>query len=64
VVGELALLDQSTRLATAKAQTDCTLQPINRNALIALVKLKPDLGLDLLSALANRLRLLTAKLKS
>jgi CRP-like cAMP-binding protein len=64
VVGELALLDQSTRLATAKAETDCTLQPINRNAMLALVKLKPELGLDLLSALASRLRLLTAKLKS
>jgi CRP/FNR family transcriptional regulator, cyclic AMP receptor protein len=64
VVGELALLDQSTRLATAIAETDCTLQPINRNALLALVKLKPGLGLDLLSALADRLRLLTAKLKA
>jgi CRP/FNR family transcriptional regulator, cyclic AMP receptor protein len=63
VVGELALLDQSTRLATAVAETDCTVQPINRNALLALVKLKPELGLDLLSALAERLRLLTAKLK-
>jgi CRP/FNR family transcriptional regulator, cyclic AMP receptor protein len=64
VVGELALLDQSTRLATASAATDCSLQPITRNALLALVKLKPELGLDLLTALAERLRLLTAKLKS
>ena len=63
VVGELALLDQSTRLATATAETDCSLQPITRNALLALVKLKPELGLDLLTALAERLRLLTAKLK-
>jgi len=63
VFGELALLDQSTRMATATAETDCSLQPITRNALLALVKLKPELGLDLLSALAARLRLLTAKLK-
>jgi CRP-like cAMP-binding protein len=64
VVGELALLDQSTRLATARAETDCTLQPINRNAMLALVKLKPDLGLSLLSALSHRLNLLTQKLKA
>src|SRR5688500_8961768 len=63
VFGELALLDQSTRMATATAETDCSLQPITRNALLALVKLKPELGLDLLSALADRLRLLTTKLK-
>jgi CRP-like cAMP-binding protein len=64
VVGEMALLDQSTRAATAVAETDCTLQPINRNAFLALVKLKPELGLSLLSNLADRLGLLTQKLKS
>jgi CRP/FNR family cyclic AMP-dependent transcriptional regulator len=63
VLGELALLEQSPRLASAVAEDNATLQPINRNAFIALVKLDPDLGVALLTALAERLRYLTGRLK-
>jgi CRP-like cAMP-binding protein len=63
VLGELALLDQSPRLASAVAEGHVTLQPINRNAFIALVKLDPELGAALLAALAERLRYLTGRLK-
>ena len=63
VLGELALLDQSPRLASATAEDNVTLQPINRNAFIALVKLDPELGAALLAALAERLRYLTGRLK-
>jgi CRP/FNR family transcriptional regulator, cyclic AMP receptor protein len=63
VLGELALLDQTTRLATAVAEDHAVLQPINRNAFIALVKLDPELGVALLTALAERLRYLTGRLK-
>jgi CRP-like cAMP-binding protein len=63
VLGELALLDQSPRLASAVAEDNVTLQPINRNAFIALVKLDPELGAALLAALAERLRYLTGRLK-
>jgi CRP/FNR family cyclic AMP-dependent transcriptional regulator len=63
VLGELALLDQSPRLASATAEDHVTLQPINRNAFIALVKLDPELGAALLAALAERLRYLTGRLK-
>jgi CRP/FNR family cyclic AMP-dependent transcriptional regulator len=63
VLGELALLDQSPRLASAIAQDNVTLQPINRNAFVALVKLDPELGAALLAALAERLRYLTGRLK-
>ena len=63
VLGELALLDQSPRLASAVAEDNSTLQPINRNAFIALVKLHPELGVALLTALAERLRYLTGRLK-
>ena len=63
MLGELALLDQSPRLATATAEDNVVLQPINRNAFIALVKLDAELGAALLAALAERLRYLTGRLK-
>ena len=56
-------VQQTTRLASAVAEGHAVLQPINRNAFIALVKLDPDLGVALLTALAERLRYLTGLLK-
>jgi CRP-like cAMP-binding protein len=63
VLGEIALLERSPRLASALAEDNATLQPINRNAFIQLVKLDPELGVALLTALAERLRYLTGRLK-
>jgi CRP-like cAMP-binding protein len=63
VLGELALIDQTPRLASALAEDNVTLQPINRNAFIALIQLNPELGAALLAALAERLRYLTGRLK-
>jgi CRP/FNR family cyclic AMP-dependent transcriptional regulator len=63
VLGELALLDQAPRLASAVAEDNVALQPISRNAFIALVKLDPELGAGLLAALAERLLYLTGRLK-
>jgi CRP-like cAMP-binding protein len=61
--GEAALVDQSPRLATAVAQTDCELQPITRPAFLALVKTSPQFAYGLLTSLAERLRFLTERLK-
>jgi CRP/FNR family transcriptional regulator, cyclic AMP receptor protein len=63
VLGELALIDQAPRLASAVAEDNVALQPINRNAFIALVKLHPELGAAVLAAIAQRLRYLTEGLK-
>jgi CRP-like cAMP-binding protein len=63
VLGELALIDQAPRLASAVAEDNVALQPINRNAFIALVKLHPELGAAVLAAIAQRLRYLTGNLK-
>jgi CRP-like cAMP-binding protein len=60
--GEAALVDQAPRLATAVAETDCELQPITRNAFLALVKVSPQFAYSMLSSLAERLRFLTARL--
>jgi CRP-like cAMP-binding protein len=60
--GEAALVDQSPRLASAVAETDCELQPITRTAFLALVKVSPEFARSMLSSLAERLRFLTARL--
>jgi CRP/FNR family transcriptional regulator, cyclic AMP receptor protein len=63
VFGELALIDQAPRVASAVAEDNVCLQPISRNAFIALVKLDPQLGAALLVALAERIAYLTGRLK-
>jgi CRP/FNR family cyclic AMP-dependent transcriptional regulator len=54
VFGEMALVDQSVRAATAVAETECKLLAINRNAFLQLVKTSPAFGAALLSGLAER----------
>jgi CRP/FNR family transcriptional regulator, cyclic AMP receptor protein len=61
--GEAALVDQSPRLASAVAETDCQLLPITRQAFLALVKVSPEFASSMLSSLAARLRFLTERLK-
>jgi CRP-like cAMP-binding protein len=56
VFGVMALIDQSTRAASAIAETDCVLLPVNRNDLLDVVKEKPDIAMSLLRAVADRLR--------
>jgi CRP-like cAMP-binding protein len=63
VFGEMALVDQSERVATAIAETDCTALSINRNDFMSLVKIKPAFALSLLKALSERLRFMTSKYK-
>ncbi len=54
--GEMALVDQSPRTASAISKTDCVLLSVNRNALIALVKTQPVIGVAMLRSIADRLR--------
>jgi len=61
--GELALVEQAPRLASVVADTDCQLLPINRVAFLMLVKTSPEFAASLLGPLAERLRLLTLRLK-
>jgi CRP/FNR family transcriptional regulator, cyclic AMP receptor protein len=63
VFGELALLEHAPRMASAFAETDCQLLPINREGFLALVKTSPEFAGSLLGALSRRLQTLTAKLK-
>jgi CRP-like cAMP-binding protein len=56
IFGEMALIDQSPRAASAVAETDCALLAMNRNVFLSLVKTEPAFGIALLSAMAERLR--------
>ncbi len=63
VFGEMALVERSPRLASAIAETDCSLLGVNRNAFLALIQSRPEFGLSLLTAVGERARFATAQLK-
>lgn len=56
VFGEMALVDQMPRAASAIARTDCALLSMNRSQLIELVKSNPAVGMAMMRAVAERLR--------
>jgi CRP-like cAMP-binding protein len=61
VFGEMALVDQSKRAASAVAETRCVLLALNRNDFLNLIRTKPAFAVSLLRALAERLRFLTSR---
>ena len=61
VFGEMALVDQSPRAATAIAETDCDLLSINRGDFLTMVKTNPVFVVSLLKAAADRLRDMTSR---
>ena len=56
VFGEMALVDQAPRTASAIARTDCAVLSINRQALIDLVKSDPAVGMAMMRCVADRMR--------
>jgi CRP/FNR family transcriptional regulator, cyclic AMP receptor protein len=63
VFGEMALVDQSPRAASAAAEEESLLLAISRNDFLTLVKTRPDFAVSLLKAVAERLRHMTAQKK-
>lgn len=63
IFGEMALVDQSTRAASALAETECALLAINRTVFVNLVKANPEFGAALLGAVAERVRFVAARVK-
>ena len=61
--GEMALVDQAARTASAAAETDCALLAINRAVFMNLVKANPEFGAALLGAVAKRVRSIAERLK-
>jgi len=60
--GEMALVDQSPRTASANSQTECELLQVDRPGLLAAVSAQPAFGLAMLRAVAERLRHMNAQL--
>ena len=54
--GEMALIDDSPRSATATALTDCTLVPVSAERFRSLVTASPDFALEIMRVMAGRLR--------
>ena len=54
VFGEMALVDQSPRSASAFADTDCALLALNRETFLQLIKTSPAFGASILAAIAAR----------
>jgi len=63
VFGELALMDQQPRAASAVAETDCELLAISRKAFLELMRTKPGFGKSLLAAVADRGRFMVSRLR-
>ena len=59
--GEMALIDQAPRTATATARTDCKLAVIPERRFLFLVQTTPHFALDIMKAMADRLRKMNAR---
>ncbi len=56
ILGEMALIDERPRSATAVARTDCLLTPISRPHFLALIQRTPLFAIQVMRVLVNRLR--------
>ena len=57
IVGEMALIDEALRSATATTVTDSVLAPLDLPAFMALVQKKPEFAVHVMQVLSQRLRL-------
>lgn len=56
ILGEMALIDDKPRSATAIARTDCVLAPVSRQHFLTLVERTPLFALQVMRVMAERLR--------
>ncbi len=61
VFGEMALVDRTPRLASAVADTACTLLAVNRDVFLNLVKKSRRFAVSLLAAVSERARFMAAR---
>jgi CRP/FNR family cyclic AMP-dependent transcriptional regulator len=56
IVGEMALIDNSTRSATAVTLTECEIVPVDQRRFLFLIQETPFFALEVMQVMANRLR--------
>ncbi|MFA6920541.1 MAG: cyclic nucleotide-binding domain-containing protein [Gallionella sp.] len=56
LLGEMAMIEDSTRSATVIARSDCTFLPIERKRFNFLIQQTPNFALHVMRVIANRLR--------
>jgi CRP-like cAMP-binding protein len=64
IFGEMALIDDSPRSASAVAKTDCKLAVIDQRRFKALIQQKPFFAIQVMGVLADRLRRTASLLKT
>jgi CRP-like cAMP-binding protein len=62
VLGEMALIEQAPRVATATARTACDLQPISEARFMAMIQQTPHFALQIMKVIASRLRRMNERL--
>lgn len=62
IVGELALIDDDPRSASAIAKTDCRMVPVDRRQFEYMVQETPHFALAVMKVLADRLRTTNARI--
>ncbi|MEP7067601.1 MAG: cyclic nucleotide-binding domain-containing protein [Usitatibacter sp.] len=60
--GEMALIDQTPRTATAIARTDCDLAVISEKRFLFMVQQTPHFALQIMKVMADRLRKMNERL--
>ena len=63
VFGEMALIDSNARSATAIAKDDCTLASVDERQFLRMVERTPTFTLNVMQALAGRLRRMDSMLQ-
>jgi len=61
-IGEMALIDEEPRSASARAKSDCRVFPIDEARFQSLVKETPFFALQMMKTLARRLRKMDARI--
>ena len=56
IIGEMALIDSSTRSATVVAKDNCVLAPVNESEFLSLLEKTPCFALSVMKVLVTRLR--------
>lgn len=56
ILGEMALIENQPRSATAVARTNCLLTPVTRQHFLALIQRTPLFAIQVMRVLAHRLR--------